>query len=85
LSPNCPQQAAGTRIEPSPSEALAAATVPAATAAVVPLAPDDEHWHGLSVAGVLTRSVLDTALLLKTVAVQPRGAGGSPGRAEGRW
>ena len=27
----------------------------------VPLAPDDDHWHGLSVAGVLTRSVLDIA------------------------
>jgi amidase len=31
---------------------------------LVPLAPDEEHWHGLSVAGVLTRTVADTALVL---------------------
>jgi amidase len=30
----------------------------------VPLAPDEEHWHGLSVAGCLTRSVRDTAVVL---------------------
>jgi amidase len=30
----------------------------------VPLAPDEEHWHGLSVAGCLTRSVRDTAAVL---------------------
>jgi amidase len=30
----------------------------------VSLAPDQEHWHGLSSAGMLTRSVADSALLL---------------------
>ncbi len=30
----------------------------------VTIAPDAEHWHGLSAFGFLTRSVLDTALLL---------------------
>jgi amidase len=30
----------------------------------VPLAPDTEHWHGLSVSGILTRSVADQAHVL---------------------
>jgi amidase len=34
----------------------------------VSLKPDAEHWQGLSVAGFLTRRVLDTALLLDAVA-----------------
>jgi len=34
----------------------------------VSLMPDREHWHGLSVAGSLTRTVADTALWLDTVA-----------------
>ncbi len=45
----------------------------------VPLAPDDDHWHGLSVAGVLTRSVLDTALFLDVATAsrtQPEGEAG---------
>jgi amidase len=33
----------------------------------VPLAPDTEHWHGLSVAGVLTRTVADQALMLSVL------------------
>jgi amidase len=33
----------------------------------VTLAPDSEHWHGMSVFGFVTRSVLDTALLLDVV------------------
>lgn len=33
----------------------------------VPLAPLSEHWHGLSVAGVLTRTVEDTALVLSVL------------------
>jgi amidase len=33
----------------------------------VPLSPDAEHWHGLSVAGVVTRTVADTALLLSVL------------------
>jgi amidase len=34
----------------------------------VPLDPQAEHWHGMSVNGYLTRSVLDTALLLDATA-----------------
>lgn len=34
------------------------------TRGLVPLSPDQEHWHGLSVAGVLTRTVADTAVVL---------------------
>jgi amidase len=34
----------------------------------VSLMPDREHWHGLSVAGSVTRTVADTALWLDTVA-----------------
>jgi amidase len=45
----------------------------------VPIAPPD-HWWGLSVAGCLTRTVLDTALLLDVVADR----GGEPGAAAGR-
>jgi amidase len=42
----------------------------------VPLAPDDEqHWNGLSVAGAVTRTVLDNALFLDAVA----GPGPAPG------
>jgi amidase len=45
----------------------------------VPLAPDDEqHWNGLSVAGAVTRSVLDNALFLDAVA----GPGPAPGGPE---
>ena len=33
----------------------------------VPLAPHDEHWHGLSVAGILTRTVADSALVLSVL------------------
>jgi amidase len=42
----------------------------------VSLMPDAEHWHGLSVYGGLTRSVLDSALWLDVV------AGRAPGDAE---
>ena len=34
----------------------------------VPLSPEPEHWHGLSVAGILTRRVLDTALFHDVIA-----------------
>jgi amidase len=34
---------------------------------LVPLAPDEDHWHGLSVAGVLTRTVADTALMIEVL------------------
>jgi amidase len=42
----------------------------------VSLMPDAEHWYGLSSAGVLTRRVLDTALLLDVM------AGPAPGDAD---
>jgi amidase len=42
----------------------------------VSFAPDPEHWHGLSSAGALTRTVLDTALWLDAV------AGPAPGDAD---
>jgi amidase len=34
----------------------------------IPVDPDVEHWHGMSVNGCLTRSVLDTALFLDVTA-----------------
>ncbi|HET6816167.1 MAG TPA: amidase family protein [Mycobacteriales bacterium] len=40
------------------------------THGLVPLGPDPDHWYGLSHAGLLTRSVVDTAMLLDAV-VQP--------------
>jgi amidase len=42
----------------------------------IPLDPDLEHWHGMSVNGYLTRSVVDTALLLDATA----GGGRAPDR-----
>jgi amidase len=39
----------------------------------ISLAPDREHWHGMSVNGCLTRTVLDTALYLDVT------AGSAPG------
>jgi amidase len=42
----------------------------------VSLAPDAEHWHGLTSFGVLTRGVRDTALMLDVV------AGPGPGDAD---
>jgi amidase len=42
----------------------------------ISLAPDREHWHGLSVNGCLTRHVLDTALYLDVT------AGAAPGDAD---
>ena len=52
----------------------------------IPLAPQREHWHGLSVYGVLARRVRDTALYLDAVADRDGGdafvaaAGRPPGR-----
>ncbi|GAC1316319.1 MAG: amidase [Thermoleophilaceae bacterium] len=40
----------------------------------VPLAPDGEHWHGLSVSGTVTRTVSDTALYLDVVSDPSQGA-----------
>lgn len=44
----------------------------------VSLAPFEEHWNGLSVAGCLSRSVLDTALYLDVVSGGSREAGAPP-------
>ncbi|MFN2540250.1 MAG: amidase family protein [Mycobacteriales bacterium] len=38
---------------------------------LVSLAPHQEHWHGLSVAGVLTRDVADTVALLNVLQDEP--------------
>jgi amidase len=48
----------------------------------VPLDPLPGHWYGLSVAGFLTRTVADTALLLEVGAAQPfaEAARAEPGR-----
>ena len=40
----------------------------------IPVDPDVEHWHGMSVNGCLTRSVLDTALFLDVTAGRRQGA-----------
>ncbi len=42
------------------------------------LAPDAEHWHGLSVAGAVTRTVMDTAVYLDAVAGQAPGDAHTP-------
>src|SRR4051812_28990423 len=39
----------------------------------ISLSPDREHWHGLSVSGCLSRSVLDTALYLDVMSGPERG------------
>ena len=52
LRPNNPQHEAGTRIEPPPSLAWAAGTIPAATAAAAPPDEPPVMWsrlHGLRV------------------------------------
>ena len=49
----------------------------------VSLAPDLEHWNGLSVYGCVSRTVLDTALWLDVVAGGSRGAGGAARRPSG--
>src|SRR5207244_9973727 len=61
LSPNKPHSAAGTRIEAPPSDARAAGTRPAATAAALPpLEPPGERsrFHGLRVTPQVTVSVI---------------------------
>jgi amidase len=44
----------------------------------IPLAPLAQHWHGLSVAGCVTRTVRDTALLLDVTAGPAAGDAASP-------
>ena len=68
------------------SDGLGSIRVPAASCGLfglkaqrgrVPLAADEDHWHGLSVAGALTRSVLDTGLFLDAVAGAPAAGSGA--------
>ena len=77
--------AAGMVGAASASDGLGSIRIPAACCGLfglkpqrgrLPLAPDEDHWHGLSVAGVLTRSVLETALFLD-VASDRAPAGGA--------
>jgi amidase len=51
---------------------------------LVSLAPDTEHWHGLSSAGCLTRTVADTATVL-SVLVGAELAVTDPGRLRVAW
>ncbi|HSD24399.1 MAG TPA: amidase [Solirubrobacterales bacterium] len=44
----------------------------------VSLSPDREHWHGLSVSGCVSRTVMDTALYLDAVSGAERGDFESP-------
>jgi amidase len=44
----------------------------------VSMAPEREHWHGLSVAGCVSRTVLDTALFLDAVAGPGAGDADTP-------
>ncbi len=48
----------------------------------VPLAPQPDHWHGLTAAGAVSRSVLDTALFLDVVS--DRGGYGGQSQREPR-
>ena len=50
----------------------------------VSLAPDTEHWHGLSAAGCLTRSVEDTVTMLNVLQDVPLELG-DPGRLRIAW
>ncbi len=57
---------------------------------LVSLGPDLEHWHGLSVANCVSRTVLDGALFLDVVADDPHpsyaaAAGREPGRLRVVW
>ena len=68
--------AAGMVAAATASDGGGSIRIPAASCALVglkpqrgrvPLAPDNEHWHGLSVAGILTRTVADQALVLSVL------------------
>jgi amidase len=69
--------AAGLAAAATASDGAGSIRIPAAYCALfglkpqrgrVPLDPMAEHWHGMSVNGYLTRTVLDTALLLDATA-----------------
>ncbi len=83
--------AAGTVGASTASDGLGSIRIPAACCGLfglkpgrgrVPLAPDEDHWHGLTVAGALTRSVLDTALFLDVVADAGVGAAATGAQTE---
>jgi amidase len=48
----------------------------------VSLMPDAQHWHGMSVAGVLTRTVADQALMLDVLSGPADGDAHTPPRPE---
>jgi amidase len=48
----------------------------------VSMAPDREHWHGLSVSGCVARTVMDTALYLDAMSGPEKGDFDSPPRLE---
>jgi amidase len=69
--------AAGLASAATASDGAGSIRIPAAYCALfglkpqrgrIPLDPDPEHWHGMSVNGYVTRSVLDTALLFDATA-----------------
>ena len=81
--------AAGLCAAATASDGAGSIRIPAANCGLVGLKPQRDriplgalagHWHGMSVAGFLTRTVADTALLLEVGAAQPVAVERDPGR-----